>query len=159
MKVKKRKKTTRARGSHTQGTGAKKKHRGKGHRGGVGMSGSGKRADHKKTMHLGIMKYFGKSKTLRRGTPPTRLEVINLSEISIKYAGKKTADLTGFKILSSGELIEKIEIKASAASKRALEKAEKSGSKIILFPQETEEAPEKKKEPVSKKSQESKNKD
>jgi len=49
-KTKKRTKVGRHRGSHTHGRGAKKKARGKGHRGGVGLSGTGKRADQKKSM-------------------------------------------------------------------------------------------------------------
>ena len=46
----------------THGTGARKKAKGTGHRGGKGMSGSGKRADHKKTLITKLYghKYFGK---------------------------------------------------------------------------------------------------
>ena len=55
MKIKKRNKQSRRRGSATAGYGARKKHKKSGHRGGKGMSGSGKRADHKKT-HLQKMR-------------------------------------------------------------------------------------------------------
>ncbi|MBU0467250.1 MAG: hypothetical protein KKF39_06330 [Nanoarchaeota archaeon] len=53
--IKKRKKVSRARGTHTHGRGFKKKARGSGHRGGVGKEGTGKRADHKKKPdHLSV---------------------------------------------------------------------------------------------------------
>ena len=44
MKLKKKKKSVRMMGTNTYGRGFKKKGRGKGHRGGRGMSGTGKRA-------------------------------------------------------------------------------------------------------------------
>ena len=138
MKVKKRKKVTRMHGSHTHGWGFKKKHRGKGHRGGIGMAGSGKRADQKKSKVLkkGV-KYFGKSKALRRGPVPMKLEAINLRKISenpqkfIKK-GEKELNLKGYKILGTGEMTEKLTIKASAASKSAIDKVKKAGGDIII---------------------------
>ena len=64
MKVKKRKKISRmrGRGMGTHGGGARKKRKKSGHRGGTGMSGSGKRADHKKTLITKLYghSYFGK---------------------------------------------------------------------------------------------------
>ena len=82
MKLKKRKKSSRYRGSHTHGRGFKKKARGKGHRGGKGMAGSGKRADHKKSLVIKLYgnKYFGKSKTLRK-KKSKRLKVMNIHQI------------------------------------------------------------------------------
>ena len=80
MKIKKRKKTTRFRGTHTHGRGGKKKARGSGHRGGVGKAGTGKRADQKKNLALYP---FGKSKTLRK-KPKIKLKIINLGNISEK---------------------------------------------------------------------------
>jgi large subunit ribosomal protein L15 len=58
MKIKKRKKSTRmhGRGMGTHGGGARKKRKGSGHRGGIGMAGTGKRADQKKTL---ILKLYG----------------------------------------------------------------------------------------------------
>ena len=52
MRTKTRKKSSRmhGKGMGTHGGGARKKRKGSGHRGGKGMSGSGKRADHKKTL-------------------------------------------------------------------------------------------------------------
>ena len=133
-KMKKRKKVSRARGTHTHGRGFKKKARGKGHRGGIGMAGSGKRADHKKSLVLNLYgnKYFGKSKTLRRGPVTKDLEVINLYEIERKYPENKEINLKGYKVLSSGEISKKLMIKASAASKTAIDKVKKLGGDITL---------------------------
>ena len=82
MKFKKRKKSSRFRGSHTHGRGFKKKARGSGHQGGVGMAGTGKRGDQKKTLILNLYgkDYFGKDKALRR-KPYPKLEVINIRQI------------------------------------------------------------------------------
>jgi large subunit ribosomal protein L15 len=130
MKAKKRRKNTRHRGSHTHSGGFKKRRRGSGHRGGVGKAGSGKRADHKKVMKLPDGKpYFGKSKTLRR-IPEAKLKTINLRDIDAK--GKNEINLEGYKILSQGSLNSKITIKASAASKAALDKVKKAGGDIVI---------------------------
>lgn len=134
MKIKKRKKASRMRGSHTHGRGFKKKARGSGHRGGVGMAGSGKRGDQKKTLVLNLYgnDYFGKDRALRRKTYP-KLKSINLREIQQNLKkGEAQLDLKGFKILGEGEISSAIKIKASAASKSALEKVKKSGGEIIL---------------------------
>jgi large subunit ribosomal protein L15 len=130
---KKRKKNTRHRGTHTHSGGAKKKGRGKGHRGGVGKAGSGKRADQKKNLSIKRKKtgYFGKKGALRKKFVK-KLQVINLSQISEDFAGKKEINLKGYKILSNGELTEKIKITASAASKAAIDKVKKAGGDIII---------------------------
>ena len=64
IKTKKRKKSSRYHGRKrgTCGTGARKKMKGSGHRGGKGMAGTGKRADQKKTLILKLYghDYFGK---------------------------------------------------------------------------------------------------
>jgi len=60
MSLNKRKKAIKLRGHHTHGYGSKKKHRGSGHQGGVGMAGTGKKADQKKTMIWKDKKYFGR---------------------------------------------------------------------------------------------------
>lgn len=133
MKVKKRKKSSRFRGSHTHGRGFKKKARGSGHRGGVGMAGTGKRADQKKTLILNLpYKYFGKDKTLRR-KQKQKLKTINLENISLNLKKNQTEiKLKGYKILGEGNIDKKLKIIASAASKSALEKVKKSGGEIIL---------------------------
>ena len=91
-KTKKRKKQTRMRGSHSNKRGFKKKGRGSGHRGGVGLAGTGKRADHKKNLALHP---FGKSKRLGK-KPSTKLKTINLREINDRLKGKK--EITIFRL-------------------------------------------------------------
>ena len=147
MKFKKRKKSSRFRGSHTHGRGFKKKARGSGHRGGKGLAGTGKRADQKKTLVLNLYgnDYFGKDKTLRR-KPSPKLKTINLWQINenrpyflkIKKAEETkneiVMNLKGYKVLGDGEIksSKKLKITASAASKSALEKVKKAGSEIIV---------------------------
>lgn len=131
MKTKKRKKFSRMRGSHTHKRGAMKRARGRGHRGGTGMAGSGKKADQKKSKILALYgnNYFGKDKTLRKKVS-IKLKSINLRDIKTK--GKKEINLIGYKILSMGDVKEKLTITASAASKLALDKVKKAGGDIIL---------------------------
>ena len=140
MKLKKRTKVSRHRGSHTHSSGAKKKARGSGHRGGVGMAGTGKRADQKKAPKG----YFGKSKTFRKKLP-VKLKVRNLFQISrnifsmVKKGIAKQEKthyeikLDGYKILSEGDLTIKAKISASSASKTATEKVKKAGGEIVIL--------------------------
>ncbi len=140
MKTKKRPKRSRYRGTHTHQRGAKKKARGKGHRGGVGMAGTGHNADQKKTL---ITKkyghsYFGVSKR-RSGRSVKTLESIDLRKVieSLEKFGKPgkngwDLDLSGKKVLCTGELKEKLNIKADEASKSAIEKIKKAGGSIEL---------------------------
>ena len=129
-------------GSHTHGRGFKKKGRGSGHRGGVGMAGSGKRADQKKTLVLNLKeKYFGGPSL---NPKEKKYKIINLNDISRMYSGKKEVDLSEYKILSKGEISSPITIKAFSASNKAIEKIKKAGGKIILEdgePEENNEAP------------------
>ena len=143
MKIKKRKKSSRMHGMNmgTHGGGARKKRKGSGHRGGKGMSGSGKRADHKKTLVIKLYgnKYFGKQGITSRGTKRDVGKRINLRQIEMnleKY-GKKgkegwEIDLKDYKILSQGEVKNKLIIKAKEASKSAIEKVKKMGGEILL---------------------------
>jgi len=145
IKVKKRKKKTRFRGSHTHGRGFKKKARGSGHRGGVGMAGTGKMADQKKTLVINLFKgdYFGKSKTLRRGKPVRKLNAINIGDINDnidsfvkKGLAKQNKDfyevnLENYKVLGGGDLKIKLKIKAKKISEFARKKIEAVGGEII----------------------------
>lgn len=81
--INKRKKLSRYRGSHTHGGGAKKKRRGSGHRGGVGMAGTGKMADHKKPMVLKLYgkNYLGKYGFKRPLKKIIKLKVLNLEDL------------------------------------------------------------------------------
>tara|TARA_Y100000034_G_scaffold820_1_gene984 strand:- start:755 stop:1258 length:504 start_codon:yes stop_codon:yes gene_type:complete len=148
MKTKKRKKSSRMHGRAmgTHGYGARKKHKKSGHKGGKGMSGSGKRADHKKTLINKLYggKYFGKQGITSKGTKRDKRNRINLHEIELnletyikKGIAKKTKDgfeinLKSYKILGKGEIKNKLIIKAQEASKSAIEKIKKAGGEIQL---------------------------
>ena len=148
MKLKKRKKSSRmrGRGMGTHGWGARKKHKKKGHRGGHGMAGTGKRADHKKTLVLKLYghKYFGKQGITSRGTKKDKSDRINLGDIeanleslTARGIAKKTGNvfeinLGSHKILGDGEVKSKMVIKARDASKSAIDKAKKAGGEIQI---------------------------
>jgi|TARA_B100002003_G_scaffold114783_1_gene106160 large subunit ribosomal protein L15 len=136
VKIHKRKKNSRLRGSRTAGWGFRQSHKGHGSKGGFGMAGSGKRADHKKQKALESDKkkrYFGKQGLTSRGTKVKKYKKINLREIKDNFfiKGKITMDFSKYKILGNGEGF-KAEIKAKAATKGAIAKMEKSGGKIVL---------------------------
>ena len=137
MKLKKRKKTSRLRGSRTAGWGFRQKHKGHGNRGGGGMAGSGKRADHKKQKALKLAKeagakkgYFGGGGFTSRRTAKKVNNVLNLTEVRKRF-GEGKIELKEYKILGKGDGF-KGEIIAGAASKTAIEKMEKVGGKIVL---------------------------
>ncbi|MEA3329777.1 MAG: uL15 family ribosomal protein [Nanoarchaeota archaeon] len=144
---KKRKKSSRDRGKKTAGTGAMKKGRGKGHRGGIGMAGTGKRADHKKSLITNLdYKYFGKSSMKAK---PKNYDVLNIDDVAIRGEGKTELDLSKYKVLGRGEIKTALTIKAHKISKTAREKIEKAGGKVILA---------EKKVKIDKKKEEIKNK-
>ncbi len=144
MTVNKRKKNTRQRGSKTHGWGAKKKHRGKGHQGGAGMAGTGKRADTKKPS-LWKERYFGKFGFVSK-THKVKINSVNISYIDQhidKYISNNLiknengfyfVDLEqlGFnKLLGDGRLSAKFKIKVPYASKQAIEKVKEAGGEIV----------------------------
>ncbi len=143
MKIIKRKKESRMHGRKmgTHGGGCRKNRKGHGHRGGVGMAGSGKRADHKKTL---IIKnhghnYFGKKGFTSIGTKRDTRQRINLRdiELSLEKYGKKTSagyeiNLKDYKILGVGEVKNKLIITCKEASKSAIEKIKKAGGSLIF---------------------------
>lgn len=143
-KTHKRKKSTRMHGHNmgTHGGGARKKRKGSGHRGGKGMSGSGKRSDQKKTLVLKKYghKYFGKQGVTSRKTKRDTRQRINLQDIesNLEKYGKKVGDkweivLKKYKILGTGEVKNKLVIHAKEASKSAIEKVKAKGGEIIVF--------------------------
>ena len=105
------------------------------------MSGSGKRADHKKTLVTKLYgnNYFGKQGITSRGTKRDIRKRINLEQIEANLStyGKKTAkgfeiNLKKFKILGTGEVKNALIIAALEASKSAIEKVKKAGGEIVL---------------------------
>jgi len=86
MLKQKRSKVSRMRGTNSHGWGHKKKHRGKGHRGGVGLSGTGARGDVKKSAVLSNAKKIVQIISAQKG--------VKMS--SIKYSGKDYFGKRGF---------------------------------------------------------------
>lgn len=135
------KKKVKYRGSKTHGCGSMKKRRGAGHRGGRGAAGSGKRGDAKKPSIWGG-NYFGKHGFTSRFK---KINTINFKEIEIKLPklikkglakenkGIFEIDLTkiGYdKLLSTGKITKKLNIKVTSFSKLAAEKIKKAGGKL-----------------------------
>ena len=154
MKVKKRKKSSRMHGRKmgTHGGGARKKRKGSGHKGGKGMSGSGKRADHKKTLVTKMYgnKYFGKQGETSKKTARDTRKRINLGDIELhldkygkKVGGKFEVNLKNYKILGDGAVKSKLIIKAKDASVTAINKVQKAGGEIIISTQKKVEKSEK----------------
>ena len=136
MPIKKRKKVEKMRGSNSHGYGYKKKHRGKGSKGGKGRAGSFK---HKKSLylnqgwgHLGKAKGF---KSLKQREVIVGYKAINLRDIEkIRDKTKNEVDLSSLgydKVLSSGSVSKPLEIKARYFSKGAEEKIQKAGGKAL----------------------------
>ena len=143
MRTHKRKKSTRYHGRNmgTSSNGSRKTHRSSGNKGGTGLAGSGKRADHKKTLinKLYGNNYFGKQGITSRGTKRDTRQRINLEQIekSLERYGKKTAkgweiNLSNYKILGNGDVNEKLIITCLEASKTAIEKVKKASGEIII---------------------------
>ena len=142
-KIHKRKKSSRYHGRNmgTSGHGSRKTHRSSGNKGGKGMAGSGKRADHKKTLinKLYGNDYFGKQGVTSRKTKRDTRQRINLEHIekNLEKYGKKTAkgweiNLPKYKILGEGNIKEKLIIKCLGASESARDKIKKAGGEIII---------------------------
>ena len=134
MVVNKRKKNSRQKGSYTYGWGSKKKHRKAGNRGGRGMSGTGKRSDHKKTMILKKYghEYFGKFGFRRPQHTKIKIKTINLCDLEkLKETNIDLTNLGYDKLLGKGEITKKITVTINSCSKNAKEKIEKIGGQII----------------------------
>ncbi len=139
MKVKKTKKNVGQRGKTNHGHGARKKWKKSGHKGGIGMAGTGKKADQKKTLinKLYGNEYFGKQGITSRGTEKDRRKKINVGDIEKNIGKFKVVegwlDLSDTKILGKGEIAQKIKIKALEASKSAEEKIKKAGGELKVI--------------------------
>jgi large subunit ribosomal protein L15 len=136
MKLKKKKKSVRMRGTRLHGWAAKK-HKGSGNRGGKGMAGTGKRAGQRLSyIHRYLHPYFGKQGYTSRSTRRKKNESVNVSYIQKKYKPGEVS-LEGYKILGEGEITSKFVIKAKSFSKQAKEKIEKAGGQVILLEKES----------------------
>jgi ribosomal protein L15 len=105
------------------------------------MAGTGKRADHKKSLILNLKEeYFGGESLKGK---PKRYRIINVDELEKKAEGKKELDLMKYKILARGEIKIPLNVKVEFISKSAKEKIEKAGGKVILFERKEEKNNEK----------------
>ncbi|HLG24257.1 MAG TPA: uL15 family ribosomal protein [Candidatus Nanoarchaeia archaeon] len=144
MTVNKRKKSTRHRGHKTHGWGAKKKHRGKGHQGGAGNAGSGKRADSKKPSYWSDPLYFGKHGFISKSRA-VKVNAVNVgfleqhihNYVNEKLVSKEkdhyVVDLEklGYnKLLGDGKVTAKFKITTPFASASAVEKIKEAGGEV-----------------------------
>lgn len=129
LRIVKKRKSRKLRGSHTHARGFKKKARGSGHRGGFGMAGTGKRGDQRKTsiMKKGMEEYFGKRRTKMRFNK--KLRTLNLERVNNI---KENGDYSAYKVVGALNRNVKLNITAGAASETAMKSVEKHGGKIIL---------------------------
>ncbi len=163
VRVHKRNKRTRLRGSRSGGYGFRKKHKGHGNKGGFGMSGTGKRGSQIQQKALMIAKaagfksYFGRQGMTSASTQKNKTKQINLRDIKANLFQKEgqKIDLKRHKILGEGEGF-KAEIVALSASKSAIEKIEKAGGKITIFVEDKTEKKEAEKVQEKKTPKESK---
>jgi large subunit ribosomal protein L15 len=134
MVVRRRKKVRRMRGSKTHGWGSKKKHRGKGSKGGKGQAGLKK---HKKSW---MIKYephhFGKFGFKIPPKVKKEINAITLKDIDIlaKNLNKTEIDISEFgydKVLSTGKLTQPLTIKARKFVEKAKRRIEAAGGKAI----------------------------
>ena len=145
MSINKRKKNTRQRGHKTHGWGAKKKHRGKGHQGGAGMAGTGKRADSKKPSVWKDTHYFGKFGFINK-TPKVKIKALNVSYLEVHLSRLVSSNLInkegalysveleklGYnKLLGEGRVTNKFKITTPYASKSSVEKVKEAGGEVI----------------------------
>ncbi|MEM4318552.1 MAG: uL15 family ribosomal protein [Candidatus Pacearchaeota archaeon] len=114
MKLKKRSARSRLRGRRTCGYGSRKKHRGKGSKGGKGMAGTGKRAGQKLTY---VYRYYGKylgryGFKSRKKVKRRKISHISLEGIIYRFhdTKEKVINLDEYKILAGNlEVVKKLE--------------------------------------------------
>ena len=134
MPVNKRKKNSRQKGSYTYGWGSKKKHRKAGNRGGHGMSGTGKRSDHKKTMILKKygLDYFGKFGFRRHHSLLDEVKAINIESLNKFKENTINLRKLGYtKLLGKGNINRKVNVIVDTFSENAKVKIEKAGGQIL----------------------------
>lgn len=136
-------KTQKKRGSRTHGYGNTQKHRGAGSRGGHGMAGSKKH----KWQHVSkfMPGYFGhrgfkrpreivcREKTINVRDLDEGIEKLVKNKMAVKSGGSYNVDLTalGFdKLLGSGDVKSKLNVKVCKCSSKAKEKIEAAGGSI-----------------------------
>ncbi len=151
MVVRKRRKVVKQRGSKTHGWGSKKKHRGKGSKGGSGRAGMGKRGQQKlpSVYSKGLLPLKRGVKGFKRHKSITKeIKTINVNELESMIESwinrgvcKKKGDIylidlekAGYdKLLGTGRMEKKVEVRVRKATSRAIRKIEDVGGKVILL--------------------------
>ena len=143
MQNRKRKKIRKRRAHTTHGYGSMKKNRGKGNKGGSGNAGTGKKADSKKPS-INVGEYFGKygfhSVKSRLNTISIYELIIKIPEFEKKEAISKSGNTcnldlskSGYdKLLGTGKIGGKFNVKVKFASEKAISKIESAGGKVEL---------------------------
>ena len=125
------------RGYKSHGWGSKKKHRGKGSRGGKGMAGTGKRADTKKPTIINLYgnDYFGKRGFVVPHAKSYRsINIRDLNVLVEKKSIKGEINLKEYgyeKLLATGELQSPLKIIVARASEHAIEKVKNAGGSVV----------------------------
>lgn len=127
-------KTRKLRGSRTMGWGRVGQHRKSGSRGGYGKAGMHK---HK---WIYTLKYepdhFGKHGFKSIYPKKRAINISQVMELVDKYGNKINLDDLGFdKLVAKGKATKSVEILVKEASKKAIEKIEAIGGKVILLTQ------------------------
>jgi large subunit ribosomal protein L15 len=133
MVTNKRSKVVKYRAHTTHGGGHRKKRRGAGNRGGRGNAGSGKRGKAKKQSHPNLGKHGFVPGGRKTKTKSLNLSLLNKLVENGKIEAKEgVIDLTSSyqKLLGTGQA-KKFNIKVDSCSKKAQEKVEAAGGKII----------------------------
>jgi ribosomal protein L15 len=119
------------------------------------MSGTGKKADQKKTLIIKLYGkgYFGKKGITSKKTQKDKRQRINLKDIEsnlesyIKQGIAKKVEegyeinLKDYKLLGKGKIKTKLRIKVLEASKSAIENVKKAGGEIIIKEKKKIETP------------------
>lgn len=120
---------SRARGSHTHGSGSKKNRRGAGNRGGRGRGGTGKKGDSKKPSHWQDQQ-FGK-----HGFTPIRRNDKTCINVSDLHRFDDTVDLAEHgidKLLGAGPVHDAYDITVPEATTKAKQKVEDAGGTVTV---------------------------
>ncbi len=117
-----RRKTKKMRGSKTCGRGFKKKARGAGNRGGVGLAGA---------KHKHLKWRWGRHGFTRHGVV-RQIKTINIEELNYLNGDEINLNELGYdKLLGSGFINRAIKVHVKEASKKAIEKIKNAGGEVI----------------------------
>ncbi len=117
-----REKTKKLRGSKTHGYGSKKKHRGKGSRGGKGRAGK----------HKHVKLHWGRRGFVRHGLKREK-KVINIKDLNLIEGEEINLTEMGFdKLLGTGSINRAVKVVVKEATSKAVEKIEEAGGEVIV---------------------------